>query len=427
MADPVWVDGVTPLNAVNMTKLQTRDEKGVANGYAPVGSDGKIPAGLLPAVSGGADLTYEGDYAAATAYQDGDIVVKDGIVYLCVGGPVTGVAPDPAPWGAARPQKNAELAYVERTTSATGTATTEAGAETLLTLPAVTLDGQTAIDIDVSLQLVQHTVAQAFVWPLLYDGSTLIGRFGAVYVPTANAGEPLRGVLRLTPSAGVHNYTIRAFGSTAGTWTVVAGVSGAGSYGPSSARITAPQSQIPIIAGANLPVSYGTTLPVNPVDGQEAILVDSLTNPTYQWRFRYNAGSTSAYKWEFVGGAPANVVDAALASGFTAVYPTVTPSTPSFVAPRAGEYYGSFGCTVSNGTVGGGAAAAIVVNAAKVDGTLAYASPGGASWAGSVGRDPTLLPAVGAGQVIQLGYGVLASGSASADRRSLSVYPKRVS
>jgi hypothetical protein len=32
--------------------------------------------------------------------------------------------------------------------------------------------------------------------------------------------------------------------------------------------------------------------------------VDSTTNPAYQWRFRYNAGSSSAYKWEFVGGAP---------------------------------------------------------------------------------------------------------------------------
>jgi hypothetical protein len=33
MADPVWVDGVTPVNSVNLTKLQTRDEKGLPNGY----------------------------------------------------------------------------------------------------------------------------------------------------------------------------------------------------------------------------------------------------------------------------------------------------------------------------------------------------------------------------------------------------------
>jgi len=37
-------------------------------------------------------------------------------------------------------------------------------------------------------------------------------------------------------------------------------------------------------------IPYGTSLPTAPVDGQEAVLVDSVTNPTYQWRFRYNAG-----------------------------------------------------------------------------------------------------------------------------------------
>ena len=52
------------------------------------------------------------------------------------------------------------------------------------------------------------------------------------------------------------------------------------------------------------PIPYGTTLPTVTYDGMEAILVDSVTNPSYQWRFRYNAGSTSAYKWEFIGGVP---------------------------------------------------------------------------------------------------------------------------
>src|SRR5215831_7217940 len=58
--------------------------------------------------------------------------------------------------------------------------------------------------------------------------------------------------------------------------------------------------------------SYGTTLPSSPYDGQEAVLVDLATNPGYQWRFRYNAQSTSAYKWEFVGGSPrSSLVNAA--------------------------------------------------------------------------------------------------------------------
>jgi hypothetical protein len=99
MADPVWVDDITPLNAANMNKLQTRDEKAQINGYPSLDSSGRIPIAQLPESGIGAELTYEGDYASATTYQDGDVVVKDGVAYLCVGGPTT-VAPDIAPWGA---------------------------------------------------------------------------------------------------------------------------------------------------------------------------------------------------------------------------------------------------------------------------------------------------------------------------------------
>jgi hypothetical protein len=36
------------------------------------------------------------------------------------------------------------------------------------------------------------------------------------------------------------------------------------------------------------PGSYGTKLPGSPVDGELAGLVDSVINPSFQWRFRYN-------------------------------------------------------------------------------------------------------------------------------------------
>ena len=38
-----------------------------------------------------------------------------------------------------------------------------------------------------------------------------------------------------------------------------------------------------------------------PVDGQEFTLVDSLTAPTYSWRFRYMASMTDSYKWVLSG------------------------------------------------------------------------------------------------------------------------------
>ena len=81
--------------------------------------------------------------------------------------------------------------------------------------------------------------------------------------------------------------------------------------------------------------NYGTSLPASPVDGQIAILVDSLTNPTYQWMFRYNAGNTTAYKWEFVGGPPGLMPNV---GAFTVVGDSTNRNITSLTAPRAGVY-----------------------------------------------------------------------------------------
>jgi len=91
--------------------------------------------------------------------------------------------------------------------------------------------------------------------------------------------------------------------------------------------------------------TYGTTLPASPVNGQEAILVDSITAPTYEWRFRYNANNSSIYKWEYIGGTAKHVIgtDASpWTTNPTGIY-LVLPSGPTFVYPRAGEYVTRFG------------------------------------------------------------------------------------
>jgi hypothetical protein len=93
------------------------------------------------------------------------------------------------------------------------------------------------------------------------------------------------------------------------------------------------------------PISYNTVLPTVPYDGQEAILVDSITNPSYQWRFRYNAGSSSAYKWEFVGGVPMFSEAPSMFSVAVATY-TVAGDGPSIALPRSGDYDVEIGCWV---------------------------------------------------------------------------------
>jgi hypothetical protein len=92
-------------------------------------------------------------------------------------------------------------------------------------------------------------------------------------------------------------------------------------------------------------IAYGTSLPASPSDQALAVLVDSTTSPTYQWLFRYNAGSSLSYKWEFIGGGgafvniadPNNTISSQTQMGATGYY-YPTSGTNSFAIPRAGNY-----------------------------------------------------------------------------------------
>ena len=96
-----------------------------------------------------------------------------------------------------------------------------------------------------------------------------------------------------------------------------------------------------------VPVGYDTTLPSSPVDGQEAILVDSLIAPTYQWRFKYIATITDANKWVFIGGDPALAEVLTAQTTTSTTYAALTTPGPLFAIPRAGIY------TVETGFTGG--------------------------------------------------------------------------
>jgi hypothetical protein len=208
---PVWASiaqaDVTGLVAALGAK-EALVNKGAVNGYAPLGADQKVPLTNLPddiGGGGGAELVFEGDYVPATEYQDGDYVMKDGVVYVCVGGPTT-APPDSTLW----------------------------------------------------------------------------------------------------PMAG-----------------------------------TAPDAA----------VGYGTSLPASPLNGQEYILVDSLTAPTFSWRFRFNANATGTYKWDFIGGAPIVREVATAETTTSTTYVALATPGPSIALPRAGVYqiaHGLLGDNASN-------------------------------------------------------------------------------
>lgn len=94
------------------------------------------------------------------------------------------------------------------------------------------------------------------------------------------------------------------------------------------------------ITPGNTQDGYGTSLPASPFDGMVSTLVDSTTNPSYQWRFRYNARSSSSYKWEFIGGAPAYLDHGAI----TVSAGATTNANVTFTLPRSGDYIHSAHC-----------------------------------------------------------------------------------
>lgn len=81
---------------------------------------------------------------------------------------------------------------------------------------------------------------------------------------------------------------------------------------------------------------------LTPQDGDEVyLIVDATAGVT--WHLRYNAGSSSAYKWEFLGGPPLEAeVDTSEGTASTG-YVDLTTVGPAVTLARAGDYIVTFG------------------------------------------------------------------------------------
>jgi hypothetical protein len=163
----------------------------------------------------------------------------------------------------------------------------------------------------------------------------------------------------------------------------------------------------------------------------EAVLVDSVSNPTYQWRFRYNAGSSSAYKWEYVGGAAAfNEVTAQEARpGGGTTYADIATVGPQLTAPRDGVYDVAIGAHMLNDAGGGPAYMSYQIGAtAAVDADcLTCLQPNGVSAAGSWNLSRVRRKTLLSGNVLLAKYKVATTGNGLFANRWLSVMPVRVS
>ena len=87
-------------------------------------------------------------------------------------------------------------------------------------------------------------------------------------------------------------------------------------------------------------INYATTLPGSPANGDETILVDSTSSPTWAWRLRYNSTSTD---WDFIGGS--SIYDEVTTDQSTSsvTYTALGTAGPSVAIPIAGDYFVEIG------------------------------------------------------------------------------------
>jgi len=190
---------------------------------------------------------------------------------------------------------------------------------------------------------------------------------------------------------------------------------------PTSARPTA----WPLVRPT---VTYGTTPPADPLDGDEWVLPVDATNGT-MWRFRYRAASSSAYKWEFVGGSPLLAVVFTQENTSSTTYADLTTVGPQAVVPRAGDYTVRLGMTAANATgapVDTSGFAGLKIGAAATGEPTVFV-PRNNAWATSVSTEaPVTVPANDT--TLKMQYALNTAGQTFAySRRFLSITPRRVS
>jgi len=131
------------------------------------------------------------------------------------------------------------LTYAEFTSAATVTPTTDATAQTLVTCPAITLDGSTAVLLEFFAYAGQPAGAVGASLILsFWDGSTQLARAAVIQNNVAAPLLlPLTGKRRLTPSAGSHTFSARAHVS-GGNGVVFAGTGSGVAQVPAFLRVS---------------------------------------------------------------------------------------------------------------------------------------------------------------------------------------------
>lgn len=127
--------------------------------------------------------------------------------------------------------------YDELTASVTGIVATTAGtATTIKTSSSFTFDG-TAVWVEFFAPRVTNTTAGVSLFLELFEDSTDKGTLAVCDADAAAGGDAVCAKRKLTPAAGAHTYTVKAFVSS-NSGSVIAGLGGAGNNVPAYILVT---------------------------------------------------------------------------------------------------------------------------------------------------------------------------------------------
>jgi hypothetical protein len=253
------------------------------------------------------------------------------------------------------------------------------------------------------------TAGQRYAY-ILYNGSVVL----QTSLDTNGAGYYMSPSTQLNLNVGDY-VEVAAFQNTGSTVTGVTGHLAMALVG--LAVPTVPQG------------SLVTTLPSAPIDGQEVRYLADATNGVV-WNLKYRAASSSAYKWEFIGGSSLDSYVAAQQSTTSTTY--VSPTTDQFiVVPLAGDYTVEIGGVLIAAAAGGNQAYMSYeftgLTAAADNWGTAIASPAVNNAGLTAALPPRRWNSLPAGVAVRLRHRTSSAGSpAYVQERLLRVAPIRV-
>ena len=272
--------------------------------------------------------------------------------------------------------------------------------------------------------------------PTITEGSG----FSVVKNSTGNVSvtftTPFSDVPAIAANAeGAGDRSAALFGATAGSVAILRSIASTGVAEDGLIHFIA---YIPSSGKTRVPRDFGlvTALPSTPTPqtGDFCTFTDSLTAPTFRWRFQYNGSSASAYKWEFIGGDPKQLWAEPARTITATAGGTPVPTDPlTFDLPRNGDYlvWGEAQLVITPNAVG-----ALGVWGYAMEATALTSEWGSVAQCGSLTSGTWVLPAptavyrwagCTAGDTItEQAYKNAAGTTYTPRRRSICIQPVRV-